>query len=114
MGVNYWASLEKSRPEHVEEKNFDPRHVQILLRTYKTGGVAAILTHTGDPSVALKDWFESEDIKKEMEVTEGKALSEENVRFRFEKIKETVEKVKQSKAVNRKVRKLFLLLVLSC
>ena len=48
---------------------FDPRHVQILLRTYRTGGVAAILAHTGDPNVALQDWFEKHDANEKLKAT---------------------------------------------
>ena len=103
MGVRYWTCIENGRPEHSVEQKFDPRHVPILLRTYKTGGAAAILTHTGDPNVALKDWFESEDIKKEIVVTEDQALSKEEMTYRFEKFKETVAKVKKTKVIRRSV-----------
>ena len=104
MGVKYWAAVENRRPEHSVQQKFDPRHVQILLRTYKTGGAAAILTHTGDPSVALKDWFESEDIKKELVVTENQDLTKEETAFKFERVKKKVDKMKQTKGIRRSVR----------
>ena len=64
MGMRYWEMIERKRPENFGKKEanvFDPRHVQILLRTYKTGGAAAVLSHTGDPNSGLREWFEKQD-----------------------------------------------------
>lgn len=52
FGVGYWESVERSLKEDdlsVPSTNkFDPRHVQVLMRTYQDGGAAAVLNHTGD------------------------------------------------------------------
>ena len=64
MGLNYWKDVEINREKYFtsnKNKHFDPRHVQILLRTYKTGAAAAILTHTGDPNVALKQQYDEDN-----------------------------------------------------
>lgn len=60
MGMKYWKAEihRRSKLNDDGKHSLNPRHVQILLRTYKTGSVAAILTHTGDPNVALRNWFE--------------------------------------------------------
>jgi len=65
MGLRYWEDVyAKSKQKTKTNKHFfDPRHVQILLRSYKTGGAAAILTHTGDPNEGLKDWFQREGLQ---------------------------------------------------
>ena len=51
-GVIFWQAKarELAMPVKHGEKRFDRRHVQSVLRTYKTGSAAAILTHTGDPN----------------------------------------------------------------
>ena len=52
FGVGYWETVERSSKEedsNVPSTNkFDPRHVQVLMRTYQDGGAAAVLNHTGD------------------------------------------------------------------
>lgn len=62
MGILFWKKeilLRKQRQSKKKGKKiFTPKQVQILLRTYKTGSAAAILTHTGDPNEGLKTWFE--------------------------------------------------------
>jgi len=60
FGVSYWMGKSNEDPARAikhGEKRFDPRHVQTILRTYKTGSAAAILTHTGDPNEGLRDWI---------------------------------------------------------
>ena len=34
--------------------------MQVLLRTYQTGGAVAVLSHTGDPNKGLRDWYENQ------------------------------------------------------
>ena len=67
FGTGYWKRIEKRAKDDYENANkneFNPRHVQILLRTYQTGGAVAVLTHTGDPNQGLREWYENE---KEMD-----------------------------------------------
>ena len=63
MGMSYWSEMERSRPEGKSNQNsyFDPRHVQIFLRTYRTGAAAAVLTHTGDSNAALRLFFQEQE-----------------------------------------------------
>ena len=58
-GLRYWTKLSNQPSKKVKhgERRFDPRHVQAVLRTYKTGSAAAILTHTGDPNEGLREWI---------------------------------------------------------
>jgi hypothetical protein len=62
FGVRFWENVERSSKENFNDPNtnngFNPRHVQILMKTYKTGGAAAVLTHTGDPNKGLRDWYQ--------------------------------------------------------
>ncbi len=60
--MRYWAAVEHSTKDTFGEKkhDFNPRHVQTLLRTYQTGGAAAVLSHTGDPNKGLLEWFENQ------------------------------------------------------
>lgn len=61
--MRFWEKVERSAKENFNEHNkneFNPRHVQILLRTYQTGGAAAVLSHTGDPNKGLRDWYENQ------------------------------------------------------
>ena len=62
FGVRFWEHVERSSKENFNDPNtkneFNPRHVQILMKTYQTGGAAAVLTHTGDPNKGLRDWYQ--------------------------------------------------------
>ena len=68
FGVKFWEKIEKKAKENfnIDEHNkneFNPRHVQILLRTYQTGGAVAVLTHTGDPNKGLREWYANQKDK---------------------------------------------------
>ena len=63
FGVRFWEKVERASKENLfgQNKNeFNPRHVQVLLRTYQTGGAVAVLSHTGDPNKGLRDWYENQ------------------------------------------------------
>ena len=64
FGIQFWQNIEHSAKENYNQdqtKNeFNPRHVQILLRTYQVGGAAAVLSHKGDPNKGLRDWYETQ------------------------------------------------------
>ncbi len=58
FGVRFWEKVERQSKEESSDQSrneFNPRHIQILLRTYQTGDAAAILRHTGDPKLGLHD-----------------------------------------------------------
>lgn len=77
FGIRYWEKVERSSKESFNGENrneFNPRHVQILLRTYQTGGAAAVLSHTGDPNKGLRDWYENQ---KEHDVIADDELADE-------------------------------------
>lgn len=84
MGLKYWENVERTRgfrSDELEEKDgmstsFDPRHVQILLRTYKTGEAAAVLTHTGDPNIALRQYYENRTKDEEESVDVDSSTNE--------------------------------------
>ena len=70
MGMSYWDEIERSRSvsNNVDTATvgrqasyFDPRYVQIYLRTYQTGAAAAVLSHTGDSNEALRLWYEDQE-----------------------------------------------------
>lgn len=110
MGLKYWNNVGNGRMSHFnQKKEFNPRHVQILLRTYKTGAAAAFLTHTGDPNVALREHFikeQEEQQKEEQEEVEegvddnGNLALADNRRetYKYQKLKRAVEKVQEIKA----------------
>jgi len=63
MGPRYWEKVREQHERRVAKHLvgihvYNPRYVQILLRTYKAKSAAAIMTHTGDPNEALRQWFE--------------------------------------------------------
>ena len=106
MGAKYWHDVENNRSIYFNTarkmKNFDPRHVHILLRTYKTGAAAAILSHTGDPNVALKQQFDldnechNEGIKENNDHQKRRESKVINLsKVKNEKFKRAVEKVKE-------------------
>eukprot|EP00956_Cyclotella_meneghiniana_P032057 scaffold86357_cov74-Cyclotella_meneghiniana.AAC.3 len=72
FGRRFWQSIDRKSKENSKggaKNDFNPRHVQILLRTYQTGGAAAVLTHTGDPNKGLRDWYSNQkqnDIKEDI------------------------------------------------
>lgn len=104
MGVRYWSNVNNDRmSRYAPKKKFTPRHVQILLRTYKTGAAAAFLTHTGDANVALREHYikeEEEENEKSENDSEGKNVSEGSRRetYKYEKLKRAVEKIQEVKA----------------
>jgi len=68
FGVKFWEKIEKKAKENfnIDDHNkneFNPRHVQILLRTYQTGGAVAVLSHTGDPNKGLREWYANQKEK---------------------------------------------------
>lgn len=78
FGIRFWEKIERASKENFNDRNkneFNPRHVQILLRTYQTGGAAAVLSHTGDPNKGLREWYENQknnDIIDETDLPEPK------------------------------------------
>jgi Ca2+-binding EF-hand superfamily protein len=64
FGRRFWQSIDRKSKENRKgtrnHNDFNPRHVQVLLRTYQTGGAAAVLSHTGDPNKGLRDWYENQ------------------------------------------------------
>mmetsp|Transcript_68822 Transcript_68822/g.102317 ORF Transcript_68822/g.102317 Transcript_68822/m.102317 type:complete len:410 (+) Transcript_68822:242-1471(+) len=116
MGLRYWEELERSRTENPivsQQHVFDPRHVQILLRSYQTGGAAAILTHTGDPNKGLREWFEEQNGLKstEEQIKEGKEKARKRWKsmrskiFEGNRLKEILEKLKRIRENEKKVQK---------
>jgi len=85
LGVEFWEAKAKERAKPVEhgERRFDRRHVQAVLRTYKTGSAAAILTHTGDPNEGLRMWMKKKD---EPVVIDHDAIKAEISKLRGEKL----------------------------
>jgi len=87
MGLDFWndyTNAPNSKKVEHGEKRFDPRHVQSILRTYKTGSAAAILTHTGDPNEGLREWMakaketpivDYDKVKEEIEKRRGQKLT---------------------------------------
>ena len=68
FGNKFWEKIEKKAKENfnIDDHNkdeFNPRHVQILLRTYQTGGAVAVLSHTGDPNKGLREWYANQKDK---------------------------------------------------
>ena len=68
FGVKFWEKIERKAKENfnIDDHNkneFNPRHVQILLRTYQTGGAVAVLSHTGDPNKGLREWYANQKDK---------------------------------------------------
>ena len=108
MGLKYWNNVENGRMSYFnQKKEFNPRHVQILLRTYRTGAAAAFLTHTGDPNVALREHFIKENEEQEREEHEkvekgvednGDLANNRRETYKYEKLKRAVEKVQEIKA----------------
>ena len=87
FGLAFWKGKSNENPAKAikhGERRFDRRHVQSILRTYKTGSAAAILTHTGDPNEGLREWMEKaknpeavdpEAVRKEIEARRGSKLT---------------------------------------
>lgn len=95
FGIRFWDKVERSAKENFNEQNkneFNPRHVQILLRTYQTGGAAAVLSHTGDPNKGLRDWYnnqkdnENDEVEVEDDAEHGKRTGLQ----RWNSLRETV------------------------
>lgn len=99
FGVQFWEEIERSSKEKFDHtgKNsneFNPRHVQILLRTYQTGGAVAVLSHTGDPNAGLRDWYENQkqdDEAQEVEVNPAESENAKSGSQRWAALKETVQ-----------------------
>lgn len=95
FGVRFWENVERSSKDNFSDPNtkneFNPRHVQILMKTYQTGGAAALLTPTGDPNKGLRDWHQHQkevdvpDVEDEAE----KGNSKTTGRQRWNSLKET-------------------------
>jgi len=61
-GLRFWERVREQHERRLQKKLVgidvcNPRHVQIILRTYKAKGAVAVLRHTGDPNEALREWF---------------------------------------------------------
>ena len=93
FGVRFWENVERSSKNNFSDPNtkneFNPRHVQILMKTYQTGVAAALLTHTGDPNKG--DWHQHQ---KEVDVPDveddaEKGNSKTTGRQRWNSLKET-------------------------
>ncbi|KAL7431718.1 hypothetical protein ACHAXM_004563 [Skeletonema potamos] len=83
FGVQFWEEIERSSKEEYDHtgrnrNEFNPRHVQILLRTYQTGGAVAVLSHTGDPNFGLRDWYENQKQNDEAAQNESTPAEAEN------------------------------------
>ncbi|GMI20501.1 hypothetical protein TeGR_g6355 [Tetraparma gracilis] len=120
FGLSYW--MEKSMPpppgpiKH-GERRFDRRHVQTILRTYKTGSAAAILTHTGDPNEGLRAYMEKaknpepvdpDKIREEIAKRRGAKLTfiaewrrRVNPKKRDEYKQQLLEEAKQRRAIEK-------------
>ena len=62
QGLRFWERVREQQERRLQKKLVgidvcNPRHVQIILRTYKAKGAVAVLRHTGDPTEALREWF---------------------------------------------------------
>ncbi len=110
FGVRFWEKVERSAKENFNEENkneFNPRHVQVLLRTYQTGGAAAVLSHTGDPNKGLRDWYENQKHQENDEVDVEANESRRSIGLhRWDSLRDTVTtkaKVTQQWSSVRKV-----------
>lgn len=105
MGVRYWQEIDRRRPDNegIKAENvFDPRHVQILLRSYKTGGAAAVLTHTGDANQGLREWFEKHYENKGISPTELGPRNDEERASRWKSVQKVLlEGKRMGNVVNR-------------
>jgi Ca2+-binding EF-hand superfamily protein len=99
FGRRFWQAVDrKSKENRHGSKNhneFNPRHVQILLRTYQTGGAAAVLSHTGDPNKGLRDWYE----KQKQNDIEDIPAEERPSLHRWQSIKSKVGSIQQAQKV---------------
>ena len=96
FGLRFWEKVERRSKENFNDRNvneFNPRHVQILLRTYQTGGAMAVLSHTGDPNKGLRDWYENQkDQDANVEVAEDEPAGKKTAAQRWNLLKEHVNK----------------------
>ena len=112
FGIRYWKKIERAskedRNELVSEQsfNFNPRHVQNLLRTYQTGGAAAAAGLSGTNDTGLgkalrEDWQEAKAQMTENKDIEAAGVEAEsnNVKSRWNLIRESV--VGETKAVQQ-------------
>ena len=97
FGRKFWQSVDrksktkKSKGANNQADSFNPRHVQVLLRTYQTGGAAAVLSHTGDPNKGLRDWYENQ---KREDITEQSVNKEERPSLqKWQSIKHNIRNV---------------------
>ncbi|KAL3797506.1 hypothetical protein HJC23_009870 [Cyclotella cryptica] len=93
FGIRYWKSVERKSKEGNDNKNqanFNPRHVQILLRTYQTGGAAAVLSHTGDPNKGLRDWYENQK-QDDIQENDEEETTDRPILQRWQSIKDSVK-----------------------
>ena len=98
FGIQFWEQIERSSKDTYDHNGnnrneFNPRHVQVLLRTYQTGGAVAVLSHTGDPNAGLRDWYENQKENDERE-DEPNPAEPENIKSgsqRWAMLKDTVQ-----------------------
>ena len=113
FGVRFWEKVERTAKENFNETNaneFNPRHVQVLLRTYQTGGAAAVLSHTGDPNKGLRDWYENQKHQdnEDVDVEEGESRRRRTGLQRWDSLRDTVTKKAASAQQWSSVRKSIL------
>ena len=112
FGVRFWENVERSSSKEnfnypITKNEFNPRHVQILMKTYQTGGAAAVLTHSGDPNKGLRDWYQHQkevdvpDVEDEAE----KGNSKTTGRQRWNSLKERVDSNANATQMWNNVRK---------
>lgn len=94
FGIQFWEGVERSVKEDFgtgrkDVNNFNPRHVQILLRTYQTGGAAAVLSHTGDPNKGIRDWYENQKQHDEAKVETGDEMPSSGLQ-RWKSVRDTI------------------------
>ena len=97
FGIRFWEKIERASKENFNDRNkneFNPRHVQILLRTYQTGGAAAVLSHTGDPNKGLREWYENQ--KKNDIVDEADLPDEPSKMSRWTSVRNVVNNSKRN------------------
>jgi Ca2+-binding EF-hand superfamily protein len=92
MGLQYWKNIERNRPDVMTPKHksvFNARHVQTLLRKYKEGGAAAMLSYCGDPDDVLLQLY----TKKEQE--ENIEMKIDTSKIKHHTFKRAVDRVKK-------------------
>jgi Ca2+-binding EF-hand superfamily protein len=96
FGVQFWEEIERASKEtfsltEKKRNDFNPRHVQILLRTYQTGGAVAVLSHTGDPNAGLRDWYENQKHKDQVEEDPAEANNAKSGSKRWAALRDSIQ-----------------------